>query len=631
MDNKQLADKIVELVGGEENVNSLVHCATRLRFRLNDNSQADNKALEDIPDVLTVVEKGGQYQVVVGNKVGKVYTEIMNDHEIQAGDSEGENENGDGNKEKVGPVAKVFEYVSGTFTPLIPALAGAGMIKALLAVLSMLNWIDVEGTTYAVLNAASSGLFYFLPIFVGISAAKQLKANPFVGGTIAAGLLDPNYTALLGSAGDLSFMSIPLVVTDYSSTVFPLLLAMAVYAQLERLLKKYTPDTIQLFFVPMIGILVMVPLTALIFGPFAEYISAGIAAAVTFLADFSAILTGIIIASAWPFLVILGVHWGVVPIMIDNFSRGAGDLINPITAAAVFAQIGIAFGIFLRSKQNKDLRSLSLAATASGLFAGVTEPILYGIILRYRRLMPILLVSGAVGGVIVALFDVRLTTFVFNSIFTIPAYSPAVGYAIGIGTSFVIGAILAFIFGTEGRKKKVESEEKTKEEMKTNGSPAITENESEKKYKLTAPLSGEMVPLEDIDDPVFSSGAMGKGVAIQPEDGIVTAPFDGKIATLFPTKHAIGLVSEDGVEVLIHIGLDTVQLDGKHYETHVETEASVKKGDKLITFDIEGIHKDGYKTTTPVIVTNSADYLDVLPTESRHVVLDDAIVTILKS
>ena len=356
MDNKQLGDKIIELVGGEDNVNSLVHCATRLRFKLDDSDKANDEALKDLSDVLTVVEKGGQYQVVVGNKVGKVYTEIMNNHKISAGVSDNSGKN-DGEKDKVGVVSKVFEYISGTFSPLIPALAGAGMIKALLAVLSIFGWIDVEGSTYAVLNAASSGLFYFLPIFVGISAAKKLNVNPFVGGTIAAGLLDPNFTALLASTGDVSFMGIPLVMSDYASTVFPLLIAMAIYAPLERFVKKYTPDTIQLFFVPMVGILVMVPLTALVFGPFAQYISTAIASGITFMLDFSAILTGVIIAAVWPILVILGVHWGIVPIMIDNFSRG-GDAIGPITAAATFAQMGIAFGIFLRAKNNKDLRSL---------------------------------------------------------------------------------------------------------------------------------------------------------------------------------------------------------------------------------------------------------------------------------
>lgn len=619
MNNKELGEKIVDLVGGEKNINSLIHCATRLRLNLKDHDKADKNALSDIPDVLTVVEKGGQLQIVIGNNVGKVYTEIMNHHNIAFGRDEEENVSG----KKVGVMAKVFEYISGTFTPLIPALAGVGMIKALLAVLTIFNWINVDGTTYAVLNGASSGLFYFLPIFVGISAAKKLGANPFVAGVIAAGLLDPNFTALLERTDDITFMGIPLIVSNYSSTVFPILIAIAVYAPFERWLKRVSPDTIQLFFVSMISILVMVPLTALVFGPFGEYISSLIGSAVAFMLNNSAILSGILISLAWPIIVVLGVHWGIFPIILDNMSRG-GDMIKPITAAAVFAQMGIAFGIFLRARKNKDLRSLTFAGTMSGILAGVTEPILYGLILRYKRLIPLTLISGAIGGAIIAVFDVRITTFVFNSIFTIPNYTPTLGYVFGIGASFIVATILAFIFGTEGRKKA------TTEDENADNTQVGTLNTEAGKVDIVSPMKGELIPLEDVDDPVFSSAAMGKGVGMEPTEGVVFSPFDGKVATLFPTKHAIGLVSNDGVELLIHIGLDTVQLEGKHFEAHVATDEIVKKGDKLVTFDIQGIKDAGYKITTPVIVTNTNAYLDVLPMNIKQVNAGEHVITILK-
>ena len=610
----------MEFVGGEENIHSLVHCATRLRFKLVDHSKADKDALNDLTGVLSAVEQGGQFQVVIGNHVGKVYTAIMDHYAIDSSEKQNTNET----QEKVGIVSKVFQYISGTLSPLIPALAGSGMIKAILAILEVINWIDVEGTTYAVLDAASGGVFYFLPIFVAISAARYLNINAFVGGVIAAGLLEPNFTDLLDASGDVGFLDIPLIVTDYSSTVFPMLLAMAVYAPFERFLKRYTPDVIQLFFVPMVGIAVMVPLTALVFGPFAEYVSVAIASGVTFLLAKSAIITGIVIAVLWPVLVVLGVHWGIVPIMIDNLSRG-GDLINPITSAATFAQIGVAFGIFLRSRKDKELRSLSFAATLSGFFAGVTEPILYGLIMRYRKLFPLVFIAGAVGGAIVAISGVTMNTFVFNSIFTIPAYTPTIGYMIGIGASLVTGTILAFLFGTTGRKKENAVEEKTE----TTAEPL----ESTKKknhgtiYHIKAPLEGAVLPLEQVDDPVFSTGAMGSGVAIEPSDGTVVAPFDGKVETLFPTNHAIGLTSNDGVEVLIHIGLDTVQLDGEHFEAHVETGSQVGKGDKLLSVNIEAIKESGYQITTPVIVTNTDKFLDVLPVNDKQ---DDNVLTVIK-
>ncbi|MDM8101661.1 beta-glucoside-specific PTS transporter subunit IIABC [Oceanobacillus oncorhynchi] len=624
MDNKELGNKIIDLVGGEENVDSLVHCATRLRFQLKDHGKVNKAELSDIPEVLSIVEQGGQFQVVIGKRVGKVYTEIVNNHSISSGNSEGNNNDG----EKVGVMEKVFGYISGTFSPLLPALAGSGMIKALLAILDILNWIDIEGSTYAVLNAASNAVFYFLPIFVGISAAKKLGANPFVGGVIAAGLMEPSFAALLEVNGNLDFMGIPLIVADYSSTVFPLLIAIAILAPIERFLKRISPDTIQLFFVSMVSILIMVPLTALVFGPFSEYLSVAIGSGIAFMLDFSAVLTGILIASAWPLVVILGVHWGVVPIMIDNFARG-GDMINPITAASVFAQIGIAFGIFLRTRKDKDLRSLSLATTLSGLFAGVTEPILYGLILRYKRLIPIVLVSGGVGGVIIALFNVRVSTFILNNIFTIPVLTPTTGYVLGIGASFITAALLTFIFGIEGRNKDVEKVTEDKENLEEAG---VTEsnNASVKNMEVTSPIKGEIIPLEKIDDPVFSSAAMGKGVGIEPKEGTVFAPFDGKVATLFPTGHAIGLRSKDGVEVLVHIGLDTVQLEGKHFEIHVEADSTVKKGDKLITFDIQGIKDAGYKTTTPVIITNTDNYSDIQPTENRDINIGENLLSMMK-
>lgn len=603
MSNQDLARSIIEHVGGEDNVRSLVHCATRLRFKLKDEAKADREALDQIPEVLSVVEQGGQFQVVIGNKVSKVYQSIMDNYSIRSGDSVDAKETG--TQEKKGLWNKIFEYISGTFSPLIPAMTGAGMIKALLAVVSIFSLMDTEGATYAVLNAASSGFFTLLPIFVGITAAKQLNANPFVGGAIAAALLDPSYTALLDAQEGLRFMGLPLVVTDYASTVFPILLAMALYAPLERFLKKYTPDTISLFFVPMMGILIMVPLTVLAFGPFAQYASGLVGQGINALVNFSGILGGFLISGIWPFLVILGVHWGVVPLMIENFAKG-GDIINPITAAATFAQTGIAFGIFLRSRRNKQLRSLALSATTSGLLAGVTEPILYGLILRYRRLIPLMVVASMVGGAIVGVFDVRLFSFAFNSILTIPSYSPMLGYAIGVGTSFVIATILAFIFGTGERKEEAKEEGTSDKQVASH---------SEMKIELTSPVRGKAIPLDQVNDSVFSSGAMGKGVAVEPSEGAIYAPFDGKVVSVFPTQHAIGLVSTDGVELLIHVGLDTVQLEGQYFDAKVTTDQEFKAGDLLLTFDREAISQAGYDTVIPMVVTNSGDYMDVFASE----------------
>ncbi|MGK9289030.1 beta-glucoside-specific PTS transporter subunit IIABC [Staphylococcus warneri] len=611
MKYENLGNQIVELIGGEDNIQSLEHCATRLRFRLTNDNKANKDKIADLPKVLQVVEQGGQFQIVIGNDVSNVYEAILKQHNIgNKVDSENTKHN-----EKNSILNIIFGYISGTFSPLLPALAGSGMLKALIEILKILHWVDEKGATFAVLSAASNAVFYFLPIFIGISASKKLNANPFIGGTIAAALMEPNFTSLLKSHENLNFIGIPLVVTDFASTVFPLLIAIVIYVPLERLLKKYTPKVIQLFLVPMVSLLIMVPLIVLVFGPFSEYVSSGIGSGIDYMLSVSRILTGIVIASLWPILVVLGVHWGVVPIMIDNYKHG-GDIINPITAASVFAQIGIAFGIVLRARKNKDLRSLAIGTTLSGLFAGVTEPILYGLILRYKRLIPIVLIAGGVGGVIIAIFNVRVSTFVLNNIFTIPVYKPMIGYALGIASAFIISTILTFIFGYEKNNNNKENE-------KLDADSASIERES----VVNSPIKGRVQQLKDVPDPVFASEAMGKGIAIIPQNGNVCAPFDGKVETLFPTKHAIGLKNEQGIELLIHIGLDTVQLDGNYFETFVENGQKIKKGDLLIKFDKEAIQASGFNAVTPVVITNNDD-LDIEYIQSKEVNCEDVLMTI---
>jgi len=639
--HKETATFIVEHIGGQENVDSLVHCATRLRFKLKDTSKVDEEALKNHPGILTAVESGGQYQVVIGNHVAKVYQEIMDHYDIQAGETSDtdEEKSAEDIKKSVrskNPIAVVFEYISGTFSPLIPALAGSGMIKALLAVLTMAGWLSEESSTYAVLEAASNGLFYFFPVFIGISAAKFLKVNPYVGGVIGAGLLEPSFTSLMDASQSLDFIGIPLVISDYTQTVFPMLVAMAFYAPIERFFKKYSPDTIQLFFVPMMGILIMVPLTALIFGPFSQYLSQAIANGLVALLDLSSILTGAVFASIWPFLVVLGVHWGITPIQLDNLARG-GDPLNAMAAGATFAQMGIAFGIFLRYHKNKDLGSLSLAGTVSGIVAGVTEPILYGFILRYRRLIPILIVSGAVGGGLVGLFGAEMYSYAFNSVLTIPAYGPIPQYVFSIAVSFVIATVLTFIFGlgkeadaslaTEATNTTTSSKEEIEAENKADDKEKLVED---KQIKIQSPLDGELVPLTEVEDEVFSSGAMGQGAAIIPTDGKLVAPFDSKITSFFPTKHAIGLTDENGIELLIHIGMDTVQLNGQHFTSSVKEGQKVKQGESLVDFDVSAIQQAGYSVVSPIIVTNTNDFKQVASEKSRHVDPNDTIITVVK-
>lgn len=609
--NKETAKFVMDHIGGQSNVNSLVHCATRLRFQLKDESIVDEEALKNNPNILTAQAKGGQYQVVIGNNVAKVYAEIVNNTDVQAGgttDADPSETAADNNREKKqkNPVSVVFEYISGTFSPLIPALAGAGMVKALLAILELFPAWDATSTTGSVLQAASNGLFYFFPIFVAISAGKYFKVNPWVAGVIGASLLDPNFTGLAEAGGNLNFMGIPLLISDYSQTVFPMLVAIAIYAPLERFLKKYIPDTIQLFAVPMISILVMVPLTALAFGPFSQFFSGLIADGLLWLLDLSSLLTGMVMAAAWPFLVILGVHWGITPISLDNLTRG-GDPLNAMAAGATFAQMGIAFGVFLRYRRNQNLSSLSLSATISGILAGVTEPILYGIILRYKRVIPILVVSSAVGGGILGALGTQMTSYAFNSVLTIPAYAPIPQYVIGISAAFITGTVLTFIFGL-GDDVDGDAKEDNEPSKPT---PVATETQAVSDEALIKPLKGTSLPLDQVDDPVFSSGAMGQGVAVEPSEGLLVAPADGEINLLAATKHAVGLKTVQGAELLMHVGLDTVELEGKPFHAKVAVGDQVKQGDTLLEIDLAAIKAAGKATTTPVIVTNAGDYTEV--------------------
>lgn len=620
--NKETAQFVMDHIGSQGNVNSLVHCATRLRFQLKDESIVDEEALKNNPNILAAQAKGGQYQVVIGNNVAKVYAEIVNNTGVQAGgatDADPSETAADNKREKQqkNPVSVVFEYISGTFSPLIPALAGAGMVKALLAILELFPAWDATSTTASVLQAASNGLFFFFPIFIAISAGKYFKVNPWVAGVIGAALLEPNFTALAEAGGNLDFMGIPLLMSDYSQTVFPMLVAIAIYAPLERFLKKYIPDTIQLFAVPMISILIMVPLTALAFGPFSQFFSGLIASGLLWLLDFSSLLTGMVMAAAWPFLVILGVHWGITPISLDNLARG-GDPLNAMAAGATFAQMGIAFGVFLRYRKNENLRSLSLSATISGILAGVTEPILYGIILRYKRVIPILVVSSAIGGAVLGALGTQMTSYAFNSVLTIPAFGPIPQYVIGISVAFIAGAVLTFIFGlgddVDGDAKEDNETNESNEASETTATPVASESQAQagSQESFIKPMKGTTLPLDQVDDPVFSSGAMGQGVAIEPSEGMLVAPADGEIILLADTLHAVGLKTAQGAELLVHVGMDTVELNGQPFTAKVAVGDQVKQGDTLLEIDLAAIKEAGKAITTPVLVTNAGDYAEVL-------------------
>jgi PTS system beta-glucosides-specific IIC component len=600
---EEQSKKIIQCVGGKENINSVIHCATRLRFDLKDSSKADTAALEEMPEILKVMNSGGQYQVVIGSHVPTYYANISR----LAGLSEA----GKYVRKKFS-VNYIFEVISGGFSPLIPIMAGAGMVMALLTVLLELKVLTWEDPTFLVLYSAYRSVFYFMPIFLGITLSKKLEANMYVGGAIAASLLVPEFMGLIGVEGT-RFLGIKLIAADYSASLFPILIAVIVYALLERLLKKIILRDVQLFAVPMICLLVMVPLTALLFGPFGTVLGGAVSNGLMWLLNKSGLIAGIVIGGGMPFLVILGLHWGLAPIELNNLEVLGGDPIEGIAVAAVFAQIGIAIGMYLKAKKHSNVRKFAGPTALTGLLAGVTEPILYSFVLRYRRLIPILIVSGAAGGIICGIAGVTMDAYVFHNVFSaISCYTPKMPYFIGIAVSLLLGLALTYFFGV----KKDEMADLRPE--KENGSQEAGNKETSK--AVLSPLSGTVIPLEKTGDETFASGVLGPGIAILPDSDTIYAPVNGIVAEVFDSKHAIGIESENGFQLLIHAGINTVALGGEHFECFVKEGSRIKTGDKLLTFDTRAVTKKGYSTLTTIIVTEGGKAgLDMLVKESEKV------------
>lgn len=616
------AKTIVELVGGEKNINNLVHCATRLRFELKNSTKADKAALEKLPYVMKVIASGGQYQVVIGPEVNNYYNAILSIVNI------GKKSEGDGEKEeKKSPIDRLMKVISGAFSPLIPLLAGAGMVKALLTVLIEFGVLGYEDPTYLILSAAGNAVFYFLPIFLGTTLAKQFGANAYVGGAIGAALLEPNFTGLLSAEG-VNFLGIPVTPIDYASTVFPIFIAVIVYSFLEKGLKKIVKKELQLFLVPMICLMVMVPFTAIVFGPVGTTVGNVVADIVVKLFSFNKIIAGLLLAAAYPFLTIFGLHWGFTPITLQNLEQYGGDMIEGVCVCAVFAQIGIAIGAYLKGRKGSKIRSVAGPTVITGIMAGVTEPILYGIVMEYKRLMAVVAIASGLGGAINGALGVTMDEYVFHNVFAMAmkTYSPFVGYLCGIFVALIAGVVLTYFWGISPKDMKdfvPEGENIDTLETKQ-ASNAATETGS-----IQAPVAGEVVELKDVPDEVFSSKVTGDGVAINPVGNEIVAPAEGVISAILPSKHAIGMTLNNGAELLIHVGLNTVMLEGKGFDVKVEEGQKVKAGETLLVFDRDFIENAGYSLITPILVTNMDDFASIEVTDVKQVNKGDDLYKII--
>lgn len=607
MSNKKLAEDIVRLVGGKENIAGLNHCATRLRFNLKDNEKVNVEEIEKL-NVLKAVKSGGQFQVVIGPQVSSVYSEVMKLGNFGAGsDSQGDDNE---NREKGSLVSRIFDTISGTFTPLIPVIVGSGLLKALLSLLLMFGWLSAEDGTYSILSAASNAVFYFLPILVAVTLAIKLGASPYISAVIAAALMEPNFTNLLQTGDTSSFLGIPVVLMNYSSTVLPVFGAVCVYALLEKFLKKVIHDQLHLIFIPLLSLLIMVPLTMLTFGPFGVYVGEAIASGTTFILDKSAILTGFILGAGWVFIVILGLHWAINPIILSNIATTGTDPIMGLLMPSVWVAGGAALGVFLRTK-DKNLKAVAGSALIPNILSGISEPVIYGIFLRYRRVFVISIIMSGVICALAGMLHIEATQ-IAGGIFTIPTFQPVWAYLVTIALSIFGTALVVILFGVESKNaKEVEA-----------GNTLATDQD------IVSPLTGSIRELSQVNDPVFSSETMGSGIAIVPTVGEVTSPVNGEITTVFPTGHAIGITSNTGVEILIHIGLNTVELEGKYFTTAIKQGDKVKQGDLLVSFDIEKIKEAGYDVITPVIITNSNAYKEVTKTSSEEVRSNDVLLNL---
>ncbi|MCJ1857070.1 PTS beta-glucoside transporter subunit IIABC [Klebsiella quasipneumoniae subsp. similipneumoniae] len=601
MEYKALAQDILNRVGGKENIVSLVHCATRLRFKLKDNGKADAEGLKANPGVIMVVESGGQFQVVIGNHVHDVWLAVRQ----EAGLSDDSEPVAEEKAAKGSVLSQLIDIISGIFTPFIGVMAATGLLKGLLALAVTCGWLTPEQGTYKIWFAASDALFFFFPLFLGYTAGKKFGGNPFISMVIGGALTHPlmiqafEASQAPGAAVEY-FLGIPVTFINYSSSVIPIILASWVSCWLERKSNALLPSSMKNFFSPAICLAVVVPLTFLVIGPVATWLSHLLANGYQFIYAFAPWLAGAVLGAMWQVCVIFGLHWGLVPLMINNMTVLGHDSMLPIILPAVIAQVGAVLGIFLATRDARQ-RVLAGSAFSAGLF-GITEPAIYGLTLPLRRPFIFGCVAGAIGGAITAFSNSYAYSFGLPNIFFPAQMIPPGGIdasvwggLIGTGVAFVLACVLTFFAGLP----------------RASAAPGAVAVAPVSANDILAPMSGSVIALDQVPDSTFASGLLGRGVAIIPAVGKVIAPFPGEVASLFQTKHAIGLQSDSGIELLIHVGIDTVKLDGVPFTAHVKEGDRVQAGDLLIEFDRQAILDAGYDLVTPIIISNSDDYREI--------------------
>lgn len=615
MNYEKTAKDILNYVGGKQNVAHLGHCATRLRFTLKDDRQADVEAIKKVPGVLDVVNKG-QFQVVVGNTVVEVYDELMKVGGFGGQkENEAETNSNDFKQEKKKIGSMILDFFVSVFQPLIPAMAGAGILKSMLLLLSVIGLIDSKGSTYIVLTSISGAVFYFLPILVALTTAAKLKVNHVVAAAAMSVLLFPDMIANLGSGA--SFLSIPLTNVNYASQVFPSILGVIFYAFMERFFFKVTPKPIRVFFVPMMSLLLTVPVTLAVLGPIGFHLGSYLTAAILFLfANFGWLAVGIL-AAILPFMIATGMHKALTPYGISALAASGKELLLlPALFAHNMAESAASFAVAIRTKDTR-LRGVAVSAAISAMF-GITEPALYGVTLQRKRVLISIVISSLIGGLSLGFLGVASSTLVSPSLASITMFIDQNNkmnfvYAIlGMVISYVISFVLTLFLWNEDTQPSAEST--IAENKETTKNTVVKSNEV---VAIKQPVQGEIIPLTEVKDDVFSTKSMGEGIAVIPSKGELYAPTDGIIKMVFRTQHAVAMETANGSELLFHIGIDTVKLKGKFFESQVKIGDQVKAGDILVKFDIERIIEAGYDPVLITVVTSREGY-DVQCAEGKR-------------
>lgn len=636
---ESLAKEIVKNVGGKENVAGLVHCITRLRFSLKDESLANDEVLKQMDGVVTVMKSGGQYQVVIGNHVAEVYEDVMPLLNLK--------EEKVIEKKSDKPLDRAIDIISGIFQPILGIMAACGMLKGLNTLFVTLGLYTADCGGYMIINAAGDALFTFLPLFLGYTAAKKFGLKPMLGLAIGAAMCYPGIQLSTLSAGTepimhvlegtmfqspvyIDFFGIPVISVDYTGTVIPVILTVWFASKCEKLFNRFIPDLVKFFFVPMLTLLVTLPVSMIFLGPVATFGSTLISEFTLAIRGFSPLLAGALVGFTWQILVIFGMHWGFIPVYINNVQTLGYDNVMMPFFACTFATSAVVIAIFFKTKDKK-LKEMAIPNFISGIF-GVTEPAIYGILLPLMKPFIISCIAGGIGGAFYGYFNFRKFILGGMGIFELPNMMNPDGSMgniivafVGIAISMAVGFLLTMIFFKD-------KETDTNQTLNTSDNNTNEkETETSNTLFVSSPLLGNVIPLSEVQDEAFSSGILGLGAAIVPEEGILYAPADGTVSALFPTGHAIGITTDGGLELLLHVGMDTVQLEGKGFHPVVKEGDQVKKGQKLLEFDMDQITAAGYSLVTPILVTNAGDYAEVTMTKHTQVRSGDNLLIVSRN